>query len=306
MPRAKLGDLLVSTGLLSPEQLERALAEQKQWPNVPLGRILLDLGFVREEDLIKVLSVQLGIPIVHLEDQEIPPDVVGRVPADFCQKHSLVPFRYESTGRFLDVAMVEPLNLDVLDELRVVTQANVRPYFATYSAVAQALLRYYGVNMLSGGPARPVGGVLGTNEYDDYQRAMMATSLGQEFGPATLEHHLVDPGPTRLTRESRGEPSEDVQKELQELRRELERVGHLAQEGSKSLRASIEKLVKRVAGIEAEIKAIGELARTLSERQQRLEAFQERDERVLRKLLGLVVDKGLCSAEELTRLLQKS
>ncbi len=306
MPRARLGEMLVSAGLVTQEQLERALAEKQQWPNVPLGRILLDLGFVREEDLIRVLSVQLGIPTVNLEELEIPPDVVSRVPADFCQKHSLVPFRYEPTGRFLDVAMVEPLNLDVLDELRVITQANVRPYFATYSAVAQALLRYYGVTMLSGGQGRPVGAALGSNGYDDYQRALMATGLGQEFGPTTLEHHLVDTGPASRAALSQEDRAERLKGELEDLRKELERVGRLAQEGSKSLRASIEKLVKRVVGIEAEVKAIGELAKSLSERQQRLEAFQERDERVLRKLLGLVVDKGLCTAEELTRLLQKS
>ena len=314
MPRQRLGEMLVSAGLITEQQLQRALAEQKEWPNVPLGRILLDLGFVREEDLIKVLSVQLGVPTVNLDEIEIPGDVLKKVPAEVCQRHNLIPFRYEPTGRFLDVAMVEPLRLDVLDELRVTAQANVRPYFTTYSALARALLRYHGIPMQSRGPSPVVGGFLDGNsgDFDDFQRALLATDGTRDFDPSTLERQAREPPrqppPAWRTVEADDrvtERLESMERLLEELRGEISRTRSSAQENSKSLRASLEKMVKRVAGIEAEVKAIGELARNLSTQVQRLQAYQERDERVLKRLLGLIVDKGLCTSEELTRLLQK-
>jgi hypothetical protein len=133
--------MLINAGLLRPEQVRKALQEQERWGG-PLGMVMVAEGMITEELLVKALSQQLNIPIVPLKSMTIDPEVLRTVSFDLCEQHGLIGFRVQS--KFLDVAMSDPMNMGILDELRIRTQLNVRPHLATPTEIREAIARSYG------------------------------------------------------------------------------------------------------------------------------------------------------------------
>src|SRR6185312_4357438 len=91
MARKKLGEMLVEAGILSDASLQHALHEQRRWGGT-LGRTLVEMRLVREEDLLGVLSRQFGVPVIDLDRIAIPSAVLELVPGDLAQELSVVPF----------------------------------------------------------------------------------------------------------------------------------------------------------------------------------------------------------------------
>ena len=105
MARKKLGELLVQAGIISETSLRAALAEQRRWGGT-LGRTLIEMKMLREDDLVNTLSNQLGIQAVDLDAMAIPANILAFVPGELAQQWSLVPFAQPM--KFLDVAMSDP------------------------------------------------------------------------------------------------------------------------------------------------------------------------------------------------------
>lgn len=141
MARKRIGEILVQAGVLDAEGLKTALLEQRRWGG-PLGRTLVDLDLITEEALVDALSKQLNFPTVDLDTVDVAPEVLELVPGELSVQHHMMPFKRE--GKFLDVAMSEPTNLGIIDELRIRTQLNVRPYLAGPKMIERALQRYHG------------------------------------------------------------------------------------------------------------------------------------------------------------------
>ncbi|MBI5746397.1 MAG: type II secretion system protein GspE, partial [Nitrospirae bacterium] len=112
--RKMLGEMLIAEGLLSKEQLERALTEQKQHGG-RIGSILKGLGFVTEEDIIKVLGKQLGIQHVVLANVIIDPDLLKVIPETLARRYQVMPI--SKRDKALTVAMVDPLNVFAIDDI---------------------------------------------------------------------------------------------------------------------------------------------------------------------------------------------
>ena len=140
MARKKLGEMLVEAGVLTEQGLRTALNEQRRWGGT-LGSKLVDMKLVPEAEIVRVLSMQLSLPTIDLENTPVSPDVIALVPTEMAHDHYLVPFAQPM--KFLDVAMADPTNLGVLDELRIRTQLNIRPYLAGPRMIERALARYY-------------------------------------------------------------------------------------------------------------------------------------------------------------------
>lgn len=136
----RLGDLLVADGLITDEQLGRALAAQKG-TNEKLGSILLRLDLIDEERLIGFLSRQYGVPAITLSQLDIDPDVLRLVPAGIAKKYEVLPVRRE--GSSLTLAMADPSNLAALDDLAFMTNLQVTPVVASQAAIRQAIERNY-------------------------------------------------------------------------------------------------------------------------------------------------------------------
>jgi len=132
MPKKRLGELLIQRGALTPEQLEQALAVQREEKEL-LGEILLRIGAVRQADLGKALAEQHGVPYVALEDEDVDPQVVLLLPEAFCRKHLVAPFRISSES--LQVAMVAPDDLSAISEIQLLTGYEPEAYVASPSAI---------------------------------------------------------------------------------------------------------------------------------------------------------------------------
>jgi hypothetical protein len=140
MARKKLGEMLIEAGMLDDATLRSALAEQRRWGG-SLGRTLIEMKKMSEEDLVAVLSRQLGLQAVKIDTLSIPQSVLDLVPGELAQQWSLIPFAQPM--KFLDVAMSDPQNLGIIDELRIRTQLNIRPYLSGPKAMERGLSKFY-------------------------------------------------------------------------------------------------------------------------------------------------------------------
>jgi type IV pilus assembly protein PilB len=137
----RLGAMLVSSGLITDEQLKKALTAQKN-EGGRLGSLLVKLGFVPEDKLMTFLSKQYGVPYVDLSKFEINPAVIKHIPADVAQKYRIMPIN--RAGATITIAMVDPSNIFAIDDIKFMTGYNVEAVVATEGAIIDAIKRYYG------------------------------------------------------------------------------------------------------------------------------------------------------------------
>src|SRR5262245_53078507 len=123
----RLGDILIREGLINKDQLATALAEQKS-SGFRLGYVLVKLGLVQELEVTKVLAKQYRMPAVDLSRFEVDPKIVKLVPADMAVKQTVLPLKRE--GRVLTVAMADPTNSALIDDLKFITRYDLFPVIA--------------------------------------------------------------------------------------------------------------------------------------------------------------------------------
>lgn len=136
----RLGELLVREGLITREQLQKALQEQKV-TGMRLGYTLVKLGFVQEVEITKMLARQYRMPAVDLSRFEVDPKIIKMVPADVAIKHTVLPLKRE--GRTLTVAMADPTNVGVIDDLKFITRFDIFPVIAGEYTLRNAIEKYY-------------------------------------------------------------------------------------------------------------------------------------------------------------------
>lgn len=148
--RPRLGEILIERGTLSALQLQQALVRQRAQGG-RLGDILVDAGWVEEEELLRALGEGLRLPIVRLSKVEVDRKALEMVPADFAARHRVLPFRRRETrGRVaLSVAMDDPLNVRLVDEISFMTHASVEPVLATGSDIDLAIGTHYGRGLIA-------------------------------------------------------------------------------------------------------------------------------------------------------------
>ncbi len=137
----RLGDLLLKAQLITQDQLNKALEEQRSLGG-RLGEVLMRLGFVSEEDIIECLSHQFGVPSINLRHFEIDEAVAKLVPVDLLRKYNVIPVN--KTGATLTVAMADPTNIFAMDEITFMTGYRVEPVVASEEAIRTAIDRHFG------------------------------------------------------------------------------------------------------------------------------------------------------------------
>lgn len=142
--RKKLGQLLCERSYLDEGRLAAALTEQ-QTKAKRLGEILLELGYITTSQLNEALALQVGIEKVDLAQVSIGADVITTVPAEVVSKHSVIPL-WRENGR-LAVAMTDVFGAEALGELRLVTGAGIKRYYAEPTQMEKAIQTYYGSNV---------------------------------------------------------------------------------------------------------------------------------------------------------------
>lgn len=138
----RVGDLLVSSGVITEEQLEQALSMQRNsGSNKRLGTVLIESGIITEKQLIETLQLQLGVDFIDLNNTTIPVDMASILPKNIAKKHMVVPIRLVHNDLYL--AMVDPLNFIAIEEVQAATHKKVIPVIATNAAMERAVTNLY-------------------------------------------------------------------------------------------------------------------------------------------------------------------
>jgi hypothetical protein len=142
--KRKLGEMLLEAGLINEFQLRRALSDQRQWRR-PLGSTLINMGFVSEADLMRVLSEQLCYPVADLDAKIVEPEVIELVPYEIATEHHCMPLAVQLEGSItkLYLAMFDPMNLAVIDEISFRTGHVVCPVLVGDQQLEDAIQRSY-------------------------------------------------------------------------------------------------------------------------------------------------------------------
>jgi type IV pilus assembly protein PilB len=135
----ELSDVLLEEGLVTQEQLEQAAVEQDRLGR-SLGRVLIDLGLVKEPDLVAALARQVGLDYVDLNEQQIDPAAASLISDQVARRYRAMPIGFEDSR--LVVAMSDPSNVFALDDIRTITGLEVKPVVATAADIDSAIRRF--------------------------------------------------------------------------------------------------------------------------------------------------------------------
>lgn len=184
MARVRIGELLVQRGSIDAAQLQSALAHQRRWGG-RLGRAIVQLGFMQERAVLEMLSQQLDVPFVEIGERPIPRDVLALVPERLIRARKVLPL--EVTGRTrrgpLVVALADPADLRVIDEIAFATGMSVKPVLVSEWDVERAIARH-----LDGIVIRRDGGFASRED---------AIELPEDTSPLSVERDPTG-GPGRL------------------------------------------------------------------------------------------------------------
>ena len=136
----KLGDILVRDGLITADQLKRALAEQRS-SGMRLGYTLVKLGFVEETEITKMLARQYRMPAVDLSRFEVDPKILKLISPDIAAKYTVLPLKRE--GRTLTIAIADPNNVAAIEDIKFITRCDIFPVIAGEYTLRNAIDRYY-------------------------------------------------------------------------------------------------------------------------------------------------------------------
>jgi type IV pilus assembly protein PilB len=182
--RKRLGELLCERAYLDEAALNVALAEQKV-KHRQLGQILIELGYITQPQLCEALAVQAGIEKVDLASVSIGGEIIGLVPADLVSKYNILPL-WRENGR-LAVAMIDPFQPQVMEDLRLVTGCLIQRYYAEPSQLEHAVLKFYGSNV-----ARMLDNLA------PVEKGAEESSDDSEFSPAKLHELAREPSLVNL------------------------------------------------------------------------------------------------------------
>ena len=141
LPRVPLDQYLLQKEYVKPEQLDEAKKDQTQTKK-DLGRVLVELGFVGEREMLEGKAQELGIPFVDLDRLNVESSAINVVPERIAKNHSVVPVKKE--GQNLWLAMSNTNNITAMDDVRMVSGCRVYPVMAVPGAIEDALRKYYG------------------------------------------------------------------------------------------------------------------------------------------------------------------
>jgi type IV pilus assembly protein PilB len=138
---AKLGEILLKQKLITREQLQQAIDYQMS-KGGRLGRALVELGFVTDDDVTAALSRQYGLPAANLNELEVDPNVIKLIPMETALKHQVLPVN--RVGSSLTLVMADPTNVFAMDDVKFMTGFYVEPLVASETAIIEAIRKHYG------------------------------------------------------------------------------------------------------------------------------------------------------------------
>jgi type IV pilus assembly protein PilB len=151
----RIGELLLKEKLISPEQLQQALTQQKA-NGGKLGYNLVKMGFVKDEQITALLSKQYGVPAINLASFKIDLTIIKLVPTETARKYQIIPL--SRSGSTLTIAMTDPTNVFAMDDIKFMTGYTVEPVVASEVAITDAIEKYYPSGKAGAGGAKGKAG----------------------------------------------------------------------------------------------------------------------------------------------------
>ena len=136
----QLGELLLEQGIISREQLGKALSAQQDKGGL-IGESLVELGYVREDDIAQSLTAQYGFPFLTLKNYDVSPEITNIIPSRLARRYLLVPV--DRIGNNLTLAMSNPLNMQAISDVELLSGCSVQAFVSTSSDIKRAIDKYY-------------------------------------------------------------------------------------------------------------------------------------------------------------------
>ncbi|MBF0345077.1 MAG: Flp pilus assembly complex ATPase component TadA [Nitrospirae bacterium] len=183
-----LGDILLSTGMLKPNQLEYALENQKLTKK-KLGDILIEECLIKDVDIAKALSTQLGIQYIEMKAYNCHPEALKLIPEKLAVKHLVIPLSVE--GNILHVAVSDPLNREVIDALTFASSKTIRLKVSTALEIRKGIIHYYqDKSILRLGDILLSAGLINERQLNEALELQKGTA--KKIGDVFIEHNIVN------------------------------------------------------------------------------------------------------------------
>ena len=135
-----LGELLLDRGIINQSQLDQGLVLQREKGGL-IGEILVELGFVKEDDIAQALTAQYGFPYLPLGNYDVDMDITNIIPGRVARQYLLVPI--DKIGNNLTLAMSNPLNVQAIEDVELLSGCSVQTFVSTSSDIKRAIEKYY-------------------------------------------------------------------------------------------------------------------------------------------------------------------
>jgi type IV pilus assembly protein PilB len=135
--RIKLGHILLESGVITLEQLEKAMAEHQAHNETRLGQFLLNMGYIKERDLTTALSRQYGLPVINVSSQKIDPSVLKIIPISILRNSRFVPVEYDDVNNTLLLVTFDPSDVSTIINLRSLLNCEVSIYLSDESVIRE-------------------------------------------------------------------------------------------------------------------------------------------------------------------------
>lgn len=135
-----LGQILVERGVITFEQLEKALALQNKEGGL-IGEVIVKLGFAKEDEIAHCLSLQFGFPYLPLENYEISKETVSLIAKNVATHYCLIAL--DKIGNTLTVAIANPLNIQAIEDLEDLSRCDIQVFVSTPSDIRKAIEKFY-------------------------------------------------------------------------------------------------------------------------------------------------------------------
>jgi len=137
----QLGELLIEKGIINRTQLDKALKIQKEKGGL-IGQIFVMLGYVKEEEIAQILTVQYGFPYLPLDSYEISADMIKLIPENVAKQYNLIAI--DKIGNLLTISMSNPLNMQAAEDVEMLSGCKVQVFISTMTDITNAIKKYYG------------------------------------------------------------------------------------------------------------------------------------------------------------------
>ena len=238
--RKPLGEMAVEAGLITPEQLQRALETQKSTGSF-IGETLIDLGFLTANDLGSFLQEQFHISYLSLEELQMAPEVVGVLSEQVVRRFNVLPIRREDNRLY--VAMVDPLNFNAIQELRMLTGCQISPLVTTGKEMNQAINEAFSVQKKAAQAIEEIETQKGGAEDD-----LSVTELEEAIDQAPVVR-LVDTVMTGALNEKASDVHLEPQKDEMRVRYRVDGVLHDQMTIPKRHQAAVVSRIKIMSGM---------------------------------------------------------